>query len=425
MEGMSAATWAKLLALGIALGIAALAAAAQASLFHINRNRLRGLVESGLPRAQAIVKVFNEPGWVFLTIQLLEAFGTAGVVVSVILLALEVADPGPWIVLGLVAGLVALLVVQIAARAVAVVRSETTALALLGPLSAFGVVFAPLLLPLRGLERLGLRLLGRDQPTEPSAVAEEELRILVESVDDSTALEEDEREMIHGIFEMSHRPAREVMVPRIDMVAESADASVRQVVDRVVSSGYSRIPIYQDTPDSVVGIVYAKDILRHLREGTLDDPVAPIARPPYFVPDTKKVDELLEDLQQKRVHVAIVVDEYGGTAGLLTIEDLIEEIVGEIRDEYDVNEEQPIQTLSDHEAVVDARIPLRDVNEALHLHLNTDEFDTLGGLVYHELGKVPVDGDEIRVNGCLVSVISTQGRRLKKLRVTLVDDETG
>jgi putative hemolysin len=416
-------TWAKILAFGLSLLITAIATAAQASLFYINRNRLRNLVEGGLPRDQAILKVFDEPTAIFTTTLVLGTVGIAGTVVSAILLALEPELLWPWGALAVAAiALLVLLLVQIVARTVAVAKAEATAILLLRPLRAFGMILGPLLLPLRALERGGLRLLGHERATEPSAVAQQELRLLVESVDDSAALEQDEREMIHGIFEMSQRPAREVMVPRVDMVAEGCDATVRQVLDRVVASGYSRIPIYQDSPDKVVGIVYAKDILGHLREGALDDPVAPIARPPYFVPDTKKVDELLHDLQRERVHMAIVVDEYGGTAGILTIEDLIEEIVGEIRDEYDVHEEQPLEQVSESEAVVDARTPLRDVNEALDLHLNADEFDTLGGLVYHELGKVPADGDEIRVNGGLVRVLSTQGRRIKKLRVTRVED---
>jgi putative hemolysin len=213
------------------------------------------------------------------------------------------------------------------------------------------------------------------------------------------------------------------MVPRIDVIHEPRESTLGTILDQVVSTGYSRIPIVAESIDDVVGVVYAKDVLRALRAGDLEDPAEPIARAAYFVPDTKKVDELLQDLQQKRVHMAIVVDEYGGTAGIVTIEDLLEEIVGEIRDEYDVNEELPIQHVDDKECVVDARVSIRDLNEALDVHLDVEELDTLGGLVYHELGKLPEEGDEVRVNGCLVTVLSTQGRRIKKLRVRVVDEE--
>ncbi len=421
MLAIESTTWVKALAFGLFLLMAGVAASAQASLFYLNRNRLRGLIDGGLPRGQAIVKAFDEPTGLFSLILVLGTLGTVGSVGSALLLALELEIDWPWGWIGAtIGGVLALLLVQGAARTLAVARPEGTALALARPLRMMAAPLAPLVVPLQSLERRGLRLLGLTGASEPLNAAQEELRVLVDLEDRST-LEEDEREMIHGIFEMSERPAREVMRPRIDMVAESKDGTVRHVLERVVASGHSRIPIYEDSVDNVVGVVYAKDLLKHLREGSMDDPVAPIARPPYFVPETKKVDELLRDLQQKRTHLAIVVDEYGGTAGLLTIEDLLEEIVGEIQDEHDEHEEQLMQVVSEREAVVDARTPLRDVNEAFDLHLDVDEFDTLGGLVYHELGKVPVEGDEVRVNGCLVTVLSTQGRRLKKLRLTLVE----
>ena len=423
MPTLESPTLAKILAFVLALILAAVASAAQAALYHINRGRLRHLVENGLPRAQAVQKVFDEPTHIFATILAIGTLGIGGALGSVILLALEPEVPWPWGGVGLVlGGILLLLSVQFLVRAVAIANPDATALLLIGPLGVFGVLLGPVLVPLRMLERFSLRALGLSSVSQPAAVAQEELRMLVETVEDSTALEKDEREMIHGIFEMSQRPVREVMVPRIDIVAESSAAAIREVLDRIVASGYSRIPVYEDGPDNVVGIVYAKDLLRHLREGTLDDPIQPIARPAYFVPESKKVDELLQNLQQKRVHMAIVVDEYGGTAGLITIEDLLEEIVGEIQDEYYVHEEELFQQLSEREAIADAKTPIREVNEALELNLNGEEFDTLGGLVYHELGKVPVEGDEISVDGCLVRVLGTQGRRIKKLRVTLMEE---
>jgi magnesium and cobalt exporter, CNNM family len=209
------------------------------------------------------------------------------------------------------------------------------------------------------------------------------------------------------------------MVPRIDIVGVPAYSMVRAVLDKIIETGHSRIPIYDDTIDNIVGVIYAKDLLRHMRDGAQDAPIKPLAREPSFVPETKKVDELLHQMQQQRVHVAIVVDEYGGTAGLITIEDLIEEIVGEIQDEYDV-EEALIEEVSDSEAVFDARVSIRDVNDTLDLDIDDEDFDTLGGLLYHELGKVPNAGDEVRVDGALVTVLSTTGRRVRKVRVTKV-----
>jgi len=162
-----------------------------------------------------------------------------------------------------------------------------------------------------------------------------------------------------------------------------------------------------------------KDLLAPLKAGSLNDSIIPLLRPGYFVPETKKTDELLRELQEKHIQMAIVIDEYGGTAGLITLEDLVEEIVGEIQDEYDT-EEALYEKISDREAIFDARASIHDVNEIMDLHLDDEEFDTLGGLVYDRLGKVPVVGDEVRVNGCVVSVLATHGRRVMKVRVRLV-----
>jgi CBS domain containing-hemolysin-like protein len=297
----------------------------------------------------------------------------------------------------------------------AVARPELIALTFVGPVELLNRVFFPILAPLNALDRALRGVLGVQHGLTP-ADAEDRLRHLVEGNAD---LEEDERDMITSVIELGEQPVREVMVPRIDIVAAPATSTVRDVVDRIVDSGHSRIPIYDSTIDNITGVVYAKDLLRFLRDGSQTAPVQPLAREASFVPETKKVDDLLHEMQQTRVHIAIVVDEYGGTAGLITIEDLIEEIVGEIRDEYDV-EESMIEEVSDREALFDARVSIRDVNDTLDLELEDEDFDTLGGLLYHELGKVPNVGDEVRVDGAIVTVLSTTGRRVRKVRVTKI-----
>ena len=412
--------WAKLLAFVLGLLLATLAATAEAAFDQVSRPRLKLLADGGVRRAEAVLRVLDDDTQLFTTVFLLDTIGVAAAVAGIVLLAIGPAAPeSQWVTIAMAVGCAAvLLVAPSLGRGIGLARPEQTTLALIGPLRLFRRLLLPISAPLHLIERRLGRALGSGRPAEPDSDAE--LRLLVETVDEAHPLEADERDMIHGIFELSERPAREVMVPRVDVAAEPREATIRQVLDRVIASGYSRVPIYDETIDNVVGVVYAKDMLRHLRDGKVDDSVEPIARKPYFVPDTKKVDELLQDLQQSRVHMAIVVDEYGGTAGLVTIEDILEEIVGEIRDEYDVHEEQLIERVSESVSVVDARVSIRDVNEELDLHLDPDEFDTLGGLVYHELGGVPSEGDEVRVNGCLVTVLSTEGRRIKKLRVALV-----
>jgi CBS domain containing-hemolysin-like protein len=402
--------------------LATLAVTAQAALQHASRPRLRLLVDGGLEAAKPALRVLDESSRfpTLLIVLMLLSTGAAGT--ALVLGSLPLADP-PWAPpVAILAGAVLHFVLCAIGRGIGVARPEITAINLTRALMMLRVPMMLVGAPFLFVESKVIGIVGVDRTMDGNA-AEEELRLLVETVEDARKLDEDEREMIHGIFEMSQRPVREVMVPRVDVVAVSRDATLGDVVDRIVESGTSRIPVYEGTIDDVSGVVYAKDVLRALRLGKLQDPAGPIARRAYFVPDTKKVDELLQDLQRERVHMAIVVDEYGGTAGLVTIEDLLEEIVGEIRDEYDVNEEAPIRRVDEQVSMVDPRVSIRDVNEALDLHLNDDEFDTLGGLVYHELGKVPTEGDQVRVNGCLVTVTSTQGRRIRKLRVTIVGED--
>jgi putative hemolysin len=375
------------------------------------------MTEQSKYRAEAALRVLDQPASSFGTLAAVYTTGLAGAAALTFLATLELVPPG-----GVgpaattVAALLLALFLQVLARVVAIARPEQTALRLCRPLALMAVLLAPLVLPLRALERRFLTLLGVTRPNDPHW-AEEELRLLVESGQEDGVLEQEERQMIHGIFELSEVTAREVMVPRIDVVAASQDAVVDELLDLIVATGHSRVPIYDGSVDNISGVVHAKDVLKHLKAGNLSDPVRPLARPAHFVPEAKKVDELLQELQQRRVHMAIVVDEYGGTAGLITIEDLLEEIVGEIRDEYDQAEEARVEQISDREAIFDARTSIREVNELLALDLPDDEFDTLGGLVYDRLGKVPAIDDEVHVDSCLIRVMSTEGRRIKKVRL--------
>jgi CBS domain containing-hemolysin-like protein len=209
------------------------------------------------------------------------------------------------------------------------------------------------------------------------------------------------------------------MVPRVYVVALDANTPVDEALDAVIRYGHSRIPVYQDTIDNVVGILYAKDLLTTLRDCQNDSSLLPLLRPAHFVPETVKVDALLKELQQSKVHITMVVDEYGGIAGLATIEDLIEEIVGEIQDEFDI-EEPFIEVLSDMEIVVDARASIEEVRELTGLELEHTDADRIGGLVYEQLGRVPRVYDEVALEGGIITVLSTKGVRPQKLRITLL-----
>ncbi len=235
-------------------------------------------------------------------------------------------------------------------------------------------------------------------------------------------LEPHERRMISSILKLDQTTAREIMVPRMDILAADASSTPGQVADMMRESGHSRIPLYGDSLDDIVGIVHSRDMLRNFGVDGEEVQLTDIVRAALFVPDSKRVDDLLREFQEHRIQVAIVVDEYGGTAGLVTIEDLLEEIVGEIEDEFDVDE--PLhEMLDERRAVMDARMPLDEVNRVLSVNLEGDGFDTLGGLLYQQLGKMPSPGDELEVDGLDIKVLSTLGRRIKKVEVALRTQE--
>jgi CBS domain containing-hemolysin-like protein len=396
------------------------AATAQASLVYIDRARLRHMLDEGTPRARALSRLLDEQTSTLSTILVVYTLALCAAAAMAFWFDLDLWDlAAPWVaVLAALLQLLVLLLVQFVGRVVAVSRPEQVALTLVRPVELLVRLFFIVLVPLNALDVWVRNLLGVQHGLTP-AEEEDRLRHLVEG---NTALEEDEREMIASVIELGEQPVREIMVPRMDIVATTEASTVRQTLDRIVESGHSRIPIYEATIDNITGVVYAKDLLKFLRDGDQGAGVRSLAREPSFVPETKKVDELLHEMQQRRVHVSIVVDEYGGTAGLITIEDLIEEIVGEIQDEYDV-EEDLIEEVSDDEALFDARVSIRDVNDTLDLAIEDEDFDTLGGLLYHELGKVPNVGDEVRVDGAVFTVLTTTGRRVRKVRVMKVPPE--
>lgn len=257
---------------------------------------------------------------------------------------------------------------------------------------------------------------GHGHPEMPSAVTDEDIRLLVDAVKDGGAFEQGERRMIYSVFELRDTLVREIMVPRIDMIALEAQTPLLEAVDAILKYGHSRLPVYDEAVDQTLGLLYAKDLLKVFREGGQLSSLRELLRPAYFVPEAKKVDELLAEMQTQRIHMAIIVDEYGGVAGLVTMEDIVEEIVGEIQDEYDQGEEAPYQMLKDGVYVFQGRIDMDDFNEIMGSDLPTDEADTLGGYIYSVLGRVPTTGDIVRKDDLLLTVENVLARRIRKVR---------
>ena len=250
-------------------------------------------------------------------------------------------------------------------------------------------------------------LSDRDQPV----ITEEEL----------VSLDQRDREMLRSILRLDVTTAREIMVPRLDMVSVELTSSLTQVAEQMVQGGHSRIPVYEDTIDHVVGIVHSREVLAALAQPDSEQTLRDLLNPAFFIPETKRLDDLLEELQDKGIQMAIVVDEYGGTEGLVTIEDLLEEIVGEIEDEFSRTRESQLVHLPDGGVLVDAGVSTGDIEELFATRIDSADVDTVGGYVYQALGKIPSAGDVVATDHLRIEVVSILGRRLRKLRIERID----
>ncbi|MBI2760521.1 MAG: HlyC/CorC family transporter [Chloroflexi bacterium] len=389
---------------------------AEAILIYLSRGRARVLAGRGA-RGESLHRYIEERSGLLSTVHFGRNLAIILGTVSATHLAVDAYGSG-WETMALT-GLVVLVVIGVTEgipEMLGARNPEHWGLILSPLIRILGLVFW---LPSRLLDLPGV-MLARLTPlptTEPEEDEHQELLRLVELEESNGGIEREERQMIRGVIKLVDTAAREIMAPRIDIAAVPSNAEMADVQRIVVERGYSRIPMYEDTIDNIIGVVYAKDVLKHLSDGTQPPSLKELARPPYFIPETKKVDELLTELRQNKIHIAIVVDEYGGTAGLVTTEDILEEIVGEIEDEYDV-EEAPIERLSDVEAILDARVGIDALNELFDLELENEDYDTVGGILFTELGRVPAAGDEVQVDGISLHVLSVIGRRIKKVRVT-------
>jgi CBS domain containing-hemolysin-like protein len=399
-----------------------LIAAAEAGITSISRSRIRvaqsnglaSLLESYIDQRQQLLRVFSVASTTLIVI------GTA--TLGFLLLTDSAVTGARFVVVAIVSLLVVALLRQ-TTRSIVQQNPEAWGVRLAGPIAVVRIVFAPLAWLMNAPIDLALRVTGRSNGNNTVSVAEELEGLLEVAEDEVDGVLIEERRMMRGVLEMSGQTVRELMTPRTDLTAVSTEASIGDVVKVIAESGLSRIPLYEESLDRIVGVIYAKDLLAYLRSGDIAPSLREIARPPYFVPETKRANELLADLRRDQVHMVIAVDEYGGTAGVVTVEDLVEEIVGEIADEYDT-EEVDVQSISKDEAIVDARLTIDELNELFSADIDSDDFDTVGGLIFTLLGRLAAPGDEVTAgdtaeggNALELRVLSILGRRIKKVRV--------
>ena len=408
--------------------------AAEIALVSVRRSRIDQLVEEGRASARRVRRLIDDPGRFLAVSQLgltfIGFFASAFAAVSITTsmerlltgfgMEATLASNISLIVVTLLLALFTIVFAELIPKSIALASPERFALVLSRPIDLLIRLFGPIVSVLNGITRWVARSMGVDMNAE-AQISADELRLIVERGGEQGVLEAEEEQMINAVIELGDRRVHEVMIPRVAIAAISADASLEEAIDLVVDVGHSRIPVYRDSIDEVVGILYAKDLLPYLKTNAGPRPaLRKLLRPPVLVPESMTIDDLLHELQRRKVHIAIVLDEYGGTAGLVTIEDLLEEIVGEIQDEYDV-EEPMVVRLSDHEARVDGRADVDELLELFDLDLkleDAEEYDTVGGLMYHRVGGVPAPGDSIEVDGLRLTVESTDGRRVGKVLVT-------
>ena len=405
---------------------------AEIAFVSVRRTRLDELAEAGDRRAKRAQRLMRDPGRFLAVIQVaitfLGALASAVAAVSIVTVVAEplrgialIADQADTIALLLVTFIVSVVSIvlgELIPKGFALANPDRIALAVSGPITLFAKIVSPLVAVLVLLTKVISKPFGID-PTRTPELSAAEIRLIVEQGSQQGVLEAEEEQMISAVMSLSDSKLHEVMVPRIDIVAIDQEASFDDAVTLVLTEGHSRTPLYKESVDHIVGILYAKDLLRIIAAGGPRPRLRDIMRPALFVPESQSVDDLLHELQRRRVHMAIVLDEYGGTAGLVTIEDLLEEIVGEIQDEFD--EEEPMKVMvRDGEAILDGRADIDLLGELVNppLELEDDEeYDTVGGFVYHRIGRVPVVGDTVAVDPFAITVIKVTGRRVGKVRV--------
>ena len=393
-------------------------AAADAALGTASRARVDELVRAGRPGARQFAMVIAErPRHINLLLMLrLGCELAATVLVTVALLALMESNVRAGLVAVLAMLVASYVLVGVGPRTIGRQHPYAVGLVAAGPVRLLARLLNPLT---RLLIVIGNAITpGRGFPEGPFS-SEVELRELVDMASDRGVVDAGEREMIHSVFELGDTIAREVMVPRTEIVWIEQGKTVRQALTLCLRTGFSRIPVIADSVDDIVGVVNLKDLVKHTMEGTDGPPVSQVMRPASFVPDSKRLDVLLKEMQLSRNHMAIAVDEYGGTAGLLTIEDIIEEIVGEITDEYDTDERPPVEELDDGSVRVSARLPIEDLGELFGVELEHTDVETVGGLLAQRLGRVPLPGTVAELDGLRLRAEGGKDNR-GRMRITTV-----
>jgi CBS domain containing-hemolysin-like protein len=411
---VSGGDWFQLAVVVLLIVVVAVLGAAEVSITRTNRVRAYRFQEEGRRGATSLVKIAENPAPFLNVVLLLVLLSTIGGTTIATSLAVRVFHGAGEIVATLVMTVLLFVFAEVTPKTFAIQQTDRVALFLAPLIVGLGRLVGPLATGL--VKMANVVMPGKGLPQGPF-ITEHELRALAEVASDEEQIEEGEKELIHSIFEFGDTIVREVMLPRPDITAIEADKSLRDVQALVLQHGYSRIPVFEDDLDEVTGIVYAKDVLKALHQGKHDMPLSEIVRQAHFVPESKRVADLLREMQKEKFHIALVTDEYGSVVGLITLEDLLEELVGEITDEYDT-EEPELEQVADGVFRVDGKLSIDEVNELLDVELPDEEWDTVGGLMLGLLGSIPAEGEEVSFQNLRFTAERVDGRRISKVLIT-------
>lgn len=425
--------------LGILIFLNAFFAASEIALISLNDARIKSLADKGDKKAARIEHLLEEPSRFLATIQigitlagfLASAFASETFADSVVQVLQRAGLSWPagylktasMIIITLLLSYFTLVLGELVPKRVGMKKSQPIAYFAVGPLQFLSAATRPVVSLLTVSTNFMVRLLGMDPNEEDDEVTEEEIRMMVDIGEETGAIHELEKRMINNIFEFNNKTVGNIMTHRTDIVALPVNADLHQVLEVVNTEKFSRIPVYQDNLDNIVGMLYAKDLFQFLTEGgdRAAFSLTGIIRPPYFVAASKPTDQLFREMQRKKIHIAVIIDEYGGTAGLVTIEDLLEEIVGNIFDEYD-EEEKEFEKLDDNTFLIKGTADLEDVQEWLQVKLPVDDYETLSGFIIGQLGRIPgrKDKPSIEYEGLILKVEEVEEKRVSIVKVSKI-----
>lgn len=407
-------TW-EIVTLIILLMLSAFFSMSETALMSLNKIRIRHMIEEGVPGAKLVEKLTEDPNKLLGAI--LIGNNIANIAASALATVLATHIFGPTGV-GVATAIMTILVLifgEITPKSIAKQRAEHVALKVGKPVKFVVMIFKPFVYMFSAISSVVIKMLGGDPTASEPFITEEELKTMVDVSEEEGVLEDVEKEMIFNVFDFADLQVKDVMVQRVDVVAVDSEATYDDLLQVIKEEQFSRIPVYNQTIDDVIGILNVKDLVmvENLKQ---DFNITKYIREPFYTFEFKKIIELFKEMKKTRNHIAVVLDEYGGTVGIVTIEDLVEEIVGEIEDEYD-EEKRSIEVIKDNEYVVDGSVRLHDIGDLIGMDIESEEFDSVGGLVIGELGRMPEEKEEIRVNNMKFVVENIDKNRIKKVRI--------